>query len=180
VNNLIENITNSDFIQLVSILISSLIAIISIVISVLTLRQTNKITQEANRPYVVVYLETISVTGTPMLYLVLKNFGKSGAVIDSITYSPKYKSKFEREPFISMLNYFIAPNQSVTTAYSNEDNSAVTFTIKYHDNRKSYIDSFEINQNAIRECLLIKTHNTGMDLEKSISYAFQELIRTRL
>lgn len=174
-----KNLGTSDLIQLVSISITALIAVISITISVLTLRQTNKITRESNRPYVVIFLETISVTENTVFYLVLKNFGKTGAIIDSITFEPELESKL-RVPFASTTNFFIAPNQSVTTEYPSGNKSLITFTVKYHDNIKEYVDTFEINRNAFRECVYVKTHTSSLGLEKNISYAFQELIRTRL
>lgn len=172
----------SDQIQIISIIATTLISIVSVWIAVATLKQTNIITAEANRPYIVVYLNTIQVTSSHVQYLVVKNFGNTGAVIDSVTYEPEFKNKYSLRPFEEFKNHFIAPNQSITCACGFElPCESIVFKINYHQGKKSYSESFTINPNAFAKLLNSKSSNTKMsELEKTISYAAQELIRTRL
>lgn len=172
----------SDKIQIISILVSTLIAVISILIAIATLRQTNKITEEANRPYVVIYLDVIQVTSTFCYYLVVKNFGNTGAVIDSITFTPDFDTKYNYKPYEDFKNHFIAPNQSITTACDfSKPYKPITFTINYHKDKKKYSDSFIINPSATSGLILSKVTPSNSDsLEKVIAYSTQELIRTKL
>lgn len=58
-------------------------------------------------------IQIISIICTsPHIYLVLKNFGTSGATILNIEYDEVLDTYFKRKPFEHMQNIFIAPNQS--------------------------------------------------------------------
>lgn len=173
---------SSDKIQIISIVSTTMISIISVIISVLTLRQTNKITKEANRPYLAIYQETIQVTSTLISFLVVKNFGTTGAVIDSISYEPDFTQKYNSRPFLNLTNHFIAPNQSLTTACEFlKPYKPVTFTVKYHNGKTSYKESFIINPEANAKLTYAKsTPGNSTNLEKIIAHSAQELIRTKL
>lgn len=176
-----SQLTISVQIQLVASCISAFVAIISIIIAVATLKQTNRITKEANRPYVVLYYDSIQVTSTIVNYLVIKNLGRTGAVIDSVSHFPLFESKYGRTPFTELQNHFIAPNQTVTTACDlKECKEPVTFEVKYHDQGKTYYETFIINHQAISPNILAKTSDTNAPLEKIVAYATQELIRKQL
>lgn len=77
------SLTPSDVIQLIGILASLITSIIAIIISVLTLKQNSKTIDETSRPYVAIYAKTTNFQ-SPHYYLVVKNFGQSGATISSI------------------------------------------------------------------------------------------------
>lgn len=87
----------SDIIEIVSIITSTLLSVISLWIAVKSLKQSQKSIEiaelsieESNRPYVVVYRDFIQVLNTAHEYLVIKNFGNTGATIDSLEISPPY------------------------------------------------------------------------------------------
>lgn len=175
-------LTTSDKIQAIAIVANILISVISVTIAILTLRQTNKITKEANRPYLAIYYELIQVTSTFTPYLVLKNFGNTGAIIDSVTYSPEFKNEYNKTPFLKLSNHFIAPNQSIVTACKFEKpHKSINFTVKYHNGTSFFTESFVINPESIANLVYGKvTPNGSNNLEKIIVHSAQELIRTRL
>lgn len=80
-------LTPSDVIQLIGILASLITSVIAIIISVLTLKQNSKMIDETSRPYVAIYAKTTNFQ-SPQYYLVIKNFGQTGATISSIKCSP--------------------------------------------------------------------------------------------
>lgn len=69
-------LTPSDKVQVVGIIVSAVISVIAIFISVLTLRQNSKMIEESSRPVISIYSQSINA-GTPMLFIVVKNFGSS-------------------------------------------------------------------------------------------------------
>lgn len=172
----------SDQIQIISTIATIIISLVSVWIAVSTLKQTNKITEEANRPYVVIFLEVIQVTSTFTYYLVVKNFGNTGAIIDSISYNPDFNNKYGLKPFADFENHFIAPRQSITTACDFEKPyTPIDFTISYHVGKKSYTDTFIINPLATSGLILSKVSpSKDSSLEKVVAYATQEIIRTKL
>ena len=76
----------SDIINIISIVINSLLAIVAIFISVKTLKQSSKAIIESSRGYIVFYIDT-PLGGNQ--YLVLKNFGHSSATLKSINIIPE-------------------------------------------------------------------------------------------
>ena len=72
----------SDCINFNLCIFSFLLAAISVVTVVITLRQNHKMIQNSTRPYVVAFAQVTNFQ-EPTFYLVLKNFGASGATIES-------------------------------------------------------------------------------------------------
>ena len=70
--------------------LSFLLAAISIVTVVITLRQNNKMIENSTRPYICIYFDYTQF-GEPTGYFVVKNFGASAAYIDSLTYNDVIK-----------------------------------------------------------------------------------------
>lgn len=176
-----QNLTVSDYIQVISILISTFIAVSSIVISVFTLRQTNKITKETNRPYVVAYYDAINVSA-PIKYLIIKNFGVSSATIDSIKFEPTVLNEYTKKPmFSSLINHTIAPSQKIMTSIDVKEPRTFRITISYHLEKDKYCDSFDINLNSISDNVYAKSHPGGAGiLEKAIIDAASEITRLDL
>lgn len=69
-------------------ILSFILAVISVVTVVLTLKQNNRMIEESTRPCISVYTDEIN-TGNPFFYLIVKNFGKSPA------YITKFESDFD-------------------------------------------------------------------------------------
>lgn len=170
-------------VQIVTAVASAATAIVSAFIAYKTLKATHHSIDEANRPYVVAYVDSISVSKTYTDYFVIKNFGKSGAVIDSIKVPTDYHLYGIREEFISSLKgCFIAPNQSFISSFiSTHRDGTSTFKIQYHDDKKSYEDTFSFNELIFRNCCFSKSEpERATSLEKALYHCTEEFLRRDL
>lgn len=70
----------TDTINLFLASITTVTAIVSIAISIYTLRQNNRMVEESTRPFIVIYFTYVDSLG----YFIIKNEGNSLAVIDSL------------------------------------------------------------------------------------------------
>lgn len=75
----------STIVNIILCVLSFILAAISVVTVVITLRQNNKMIEESTRPFISVYTDEINA-GNPFFYLVIKNFGKSTAYITKFEY----------------------------------------------------------------------------------------------
>lgn len=164
----------SDKIQIISIICTSVLSTIAIIISVLTLLQNNKMIFENNKPYITIFSKVINFT-SPHTYLILKNFGLSGATILSVTYDEILNTYFKRKPFEHMRNIFIAPNQSYIYPLDFDENidKSINFKIKYQYLNKIYTETHIVNFIHYKDICFIKTH-TSKDLEE-LSEILQEM-----
>lgn len=172
-------LSTSDKIQLSGIMLSTFISVIAIVISVVTLRQNKKMIEESSRPVISVYTQSIN-PGTPMFYLVVKNFGHSTA------YMTKFKTDFDfsncygacnTRNYIEDLNRcVIAPGQAKTCwlDFSKID-QPVHFSIEYKSSIKTYSETFDVDLTAAA-CLPTKKFATPDKELLSISYSLQEML----
>ena len=170
-------------ISAISVIISAVTAITSLIIANKTLKATYHSIDEANRPYVVAYVDSIFVTTHRNDYLIIKNFGKSGAVIDSVTVPSNYHLYGITNDFISSLkNCFIAPNQSFMSSFTTMHRDGIsTFKIKYHDGQKSYEDTFSFNEMICRSCVFSKSEpKEATSLEKAFYHCTEEFLRKDL
>lgn len=172
----------TDIFQLIGIIVSSLIGLIAILVSVITLRQNNKMIEESTRPYVVAYNDLVNGSGTPIQFLIIKNFGQTAAIIDSILINPKVDVIYSDGMFKHMKNQCIAPGQSYTTAFKLSDCSiTLTVEISYHSASKSYNEIFEISQKAISDHVHAKVvANDSTKALKILAGCFQDYLRSNL
>lgn len=187
-------LTASDIIEIISIIISAILAIISLWIAIKSLKQSQKSIElaelsieESNRPYVVVYRDFIQVLNTAHEYLVIKNFGNTGATIDFWEISPPYNdSDVKFDDFKNLNNTFIAPRQSINSAvFANSANNRRTgitkISIKYHTDRRSYSDVFCINEDIMRDIIISKTNPAkSKTVEEILVKSTEELLRRSL
>lgn len=165
----------SDIIEIVSIICSSILSIVAIIVSVLTLIQNNKMIFESNKPNIVIFSKVINFT-TPYSYLILKNFGNSGASIINIEYDKDLKSFFDKIPFKNLENTFIAPNQSfVYPLLPKIDlNETITFTINYKYLNKKYSENCTVSFEHYKDIAYTKVHSSK-DI-KELSSVLQEMV----
>lgn len=182
---LIKILTVSDWIDLFGIITSLIVSIVAIVISVITIRQNNQMIEESTRPYIVVCGKTANCS-SPKFYLVVKNYGTSGAVITKFKCNYDLKELSIREkycPFEHIQGTFIAPNQSFITNLDKvnlfAEDRILKFDIEYKLNKKTYSDHFEIPIKAFVELIQTRTATQGQEL-KVISYALQDLVEKQL
>lgn len=175
--------TNSDIIQIISIIASTITSIVSIFIAIKSLKQTNKSIIDSNKSDIAIYSDYIQVSSERMNYLIIKNFGKSSAIIDSIDFSNNDFYANTKEPFYNLSNCSIAPNQTYSSRVLYKKNPYISFdvTIKYHDNIGHYDKTFHINTEAIAKQLTgLVAFSNQSELEKTISTIGQELLRKNL
>lgn len=147
--------------ELVSIVVQAITSVVAVVIAVISLVWTNKIQRDAEKPYIYAYLQNIKSSDTLITYLIIKNFGKTGAVITNVTSSPDIKSgglKFKNNPFSSFKNQLIAPGQTYAAGIGIGNSSAELETkefqlqIEYLDNRKEIKkENFSLNADALHD-----------------------------
>ena len=98
----------SDIINSILCVLSFLLAVISVVTVVITLRQNNKMIESDSRPYVVAYI--VYEEFSSLLYFYVKNFGKTGAIIKSIQIKPEFRI-YKKTCNTVLTDVMIAPMQ---------------------------------------------------------------------
>lgn len=163
-----------------------LLSFISVIILIVTIRQNHLILENDSRAYLSIYTDTTDCHAVT-LYLILKNFGKSNAIITHFECDTDLTPFSRLEgfvPFAHMENTSIAPGQSYKYALSQaplkfSEKQEINFNVSYKSNRKKYSESIcvslppiwdEIHTNAPSEMCAIKV----------ISNALQDINRRML
>ena len=176
----------SDWINVALTTLSFILAIISVVTVILTLRQNKKMIESSSRPYIVVYGDMTNFSDL-QFYIILKNFGKSGAIIKNLT-CDKDLSKFnygtDLTPFESIKNTMLAPNQNFICsidhlALKQNNINTLNVSIEYEFCGKTYNENYTVNYGAFRKNLTAAISNRGKELE-IISYTLQEMVQKDL
>lgn len=158
-----------------------ILAVISVIILIITVRQNSLMLESESRAYIAIYAEIIYVHSTGF-YLIMKNFGKSSAIINSLecdTNLSKFAYVETLAPFSHMENTSIAPNQSFKSAlqYGNliiSEIPSINFKITYTSNNKKYSETFCINLKALTGLVNTKSPSKEEPV-KIISYALQDI-----
>ncbi len=174
----------STIVNIILCVLSFILAAISVVTVVITLRQNNKMIEESTRPVISVYTDEINA-GNPFFYLIVKNFEKTHDYIAEFEYDFDfkgcYKIRNDRDYLEGLNNAVLAPGQSriCTLDYAKIDKE-VTFTLEYHSGaKKVYSDKFTIDLKAGVSMPYGKVATEGKEL-RTISYALQEMLQKNL
>lgn len=175
----------SDWINLSLSIASFLLAVISVVTVVITLKQNSKMIENSSRAYITVY-GAITNYQAPLYYLIIKNFGSSSARVT------KFKPNFDLSasvdkgkpiPFLHIVGTDIAPGQSFAAPvlYKNlsEQSEHITFEIEYISNSKTYHDIATIELSAYGELPIKRASSEGNEF-KIISYTLQDIAEKML
>lgn len=131
----------------ISTWIQATASVLGIVISVITLIRDHCIRNDSLRPYVVCTTKAITVQKITYCYLVLKNFGQTGAYITSVRATPGLKSFFafkaQNNPFSNMKMQFIAPGQSYSACLCILDREE-KFDLFKESSQSTMVDSFDL------------------------------------
>ncbi len=159
-------------------ILSFILAAVSVVTVVVTLRQNSKMIESSTRPYINIYFD-YSQMGNPNGYFIVKNFGASSATITSLTYSEsikKHPTSLSDLPaiFDGLIGSTVVPNQKYLAPFKLYEYSgdAAIFTITYKSARRTYKDRFEIN--VCNYGKLVKPRLEDKNY-KAISYPIQEI-----
>lgn len=170
-------LSTSDIIQLLSILISLFTSIIAIIISLISIRQNTKSLEESVKPCIAIYVDQITICEQKS-YFVIKNFGSNPGIITEFiflnppeTITPMFQSNFDK-----LHNIVLAPGQSKLICFDCNDfseNTVYTFKISYKNGRKRYTDTYDIN---IRNFTQIPTFRPETKSEYAISNSLRAII----
>lgn len=149
-------------IQLFLSIITSVTAILSIVISVLTLHQSNKVSRDSQRAYISFF---VTKKENSIDYeLNIKNFGNSSGELLSVDISPPLcyeKTELQlhnRKILTDFTNIYLAPGQSIKTffPFNNYPNKKLDIEVTYKTLGAQYIESYHMNLDYISSILSIK------------------------
>lgn len=174
--------TTTEIINICIAATTALTAIISVIIATLTLRQNKKMLEDESRPYVTVY-GAITKISAPRFYIIVKNFGKSAAIIDEFTFSPQLQQYGNLgAPFQNFSGTMIAPGQSFKAVIEGRNYSelpTVKFNIHYHWRKKHYEKTVSLKIEAYNENVVYRIPAKNGDLH-IISDALQEIVDQNL
>ena len=170
----------STIVNIVLCIFSFLLAVISVVTVVITLRQNHKMIENSTRPYIVIYNDLVDVT-VPIQFLVIRNFGQTAAKIETVDITPKVDFTYSDDLFGRMKNQTIAPGQSYSTAFTVDNSVTLTAKVIYLAGKKRYEETYTISQKAISDHVHSKI--SSVDESRSlaiIANCFQDYLRLKL
>lgn len=177
--------TLSDKINLTLAIGSFLLAALSIITILVTIRQNSKMIEASTRPNVVIY-GTYTDVQNPNYYLIIKNFGSSSALITDFQYSDNLKDYTLADGFIPLSDvkgFCLAPNQSIMSNIDplkiEPNMNSFEFDITYKSSTHRYTDHFSINPGTDVPNIRLRASTENKEL-KIISYCLQELIERML
>lgn len=182
-NNIVNQITVSDWIQIIIAIITLGGIISSIVIAVKTLKQNSRMIEETSRPNIIIYKDTLNIN-SPISFIVIKNIGGSLAHITSIHFDNKLVEKLnwhsqDVAEVLNMLNdSYIAPQQFYRIPIDIKDITfkTISINVSYTNGIKSYNDCYTLSLKQDSKIALMQQHQSRDEL-KVISNAIQELIK---
>ena len=139
----------SDIIEIIGIFASLITSITAIVISVKTLKQNSKMIEESTRPNIQIY----PVYSGEIVYIIIKNFGSSEAILDSIHCDHEFipsetlGDDLGTKIFDSVNGALFSPGYSIQCPLIAHAvaNATFNFKIKYHSTTKTYESAFSFN-----------------------------------
>mgnify|MGYP003621982487 CR=1 FL=1 len=176
--------TTSDIIEVLSIITSTIIGLISIYYSNKAIKiasnankLTAEITAETNRPVVVAYLETIEIESFHK-YMVIKNFGNTPATILDL----KFMQSIDEYDFnmSSLIGYTIAPSQKFMHVIDNDLKGTVIINIIYQTvTGQNFDEVYQVKLNATEKLFWIGSNDQDKQLKfmKNAAEAFIKVLK---
>lgn len=130
-------LSTSDIIQLIGIMVAIITGIFSIAISVITLRQNSKIVKESNKAQIEIF--PFKVYGDIYPKIRIQNFGMTtGRIIDIKTIPEMPVEHMIINPFEFYKDLSLAPNQSFTTTFCKSNSNEADVPIEVFDVEITY------------------------------------------
>ncbi|HEM3683747.1 TPA: hypothetical protein ACGOYD_001179 [Streptococcus suis] len=176
--------TSSDIIELLSIITSTIIGLISIYYSNKAIKiasdankLTAEITADTNRPVVVAYLETVEIENFHK-YMVIKNFGNTPATILDL----KFMQSIDEYDFnmSSLIGYTIAPSQKFMHVIDNDLKGTVIVNIIYQTvTGQNFDEVYQVKLNATEKLFWIGSNDQDKQLKfmKNAAEAFIKVLK---
>lgn len=163
--------TLSDWINLSLSAFSLLLAIISVISVVITLRQNHKMIENATRPYIGIKYETTILPHGLERYVVVKNYGQTSAKILQINCTGNADHEYMLR--INMLSgTYLTPGQSVIYYFGGSNSGTpeeISISCRYKGTSKK-----EYQEETVLR-LVVGTYAKRSKGEESVSYALQEI-----
>ncbi len=181
-----SNFTQGNWLELVGIICSLFVGVVSLFIALKTLKQNSRMIEESTRPYVVIYSKTIYIQDTEF-FIVIKNMGQSGAIIENVACDIKladYIYLSSKNPLDKVSNTFLAPNQSVyfqldSVKLGKCKEKQLNFEIEYRTDKRTYKEKCPVNFELSSSILHIRSNVENKEM-RGIYFAMQELIEQNL
>lgn len=164
----------SIIVNIILSILSFLLAAISVVTVVITLKQNNKMLEASSKPYVVAYL--VYQEAPSYIYLCIKNFGQTSAIVKSLKIEPEF-SLHKKSSNELMNDTMLAPSQQLHFLILNEDKDKIIHddvfefdvTIEYQDccTNKLYKESYKMNMEYVMTVLSIDHSRTNLTPEQN-------------
>ncbi|HEL9623723.1 TPA: hypothetical protein U0J94_001123 [Streptococcus suis] len=176
--------TTSDVIEVLSIITSTIIGLISIYYSNKAIKiasdankLTAEITADTNRPVVVAYLETVEIENFHK-YMVIKNFGNTPATILDL----KFMQSIDEYDFnmSSLIGYTIAPSQKFMHVIDNDLKGTVIVNIIYQTvTGQNFDEVYQVKLNATEKLFWIGSNDQDKQLKfmKNAAEAFIKVLK---
>lgn len=119
-----------------------------------------------------------------MLFMVIKNFGNSPAIISKFDYdydfTDCYRYRSERDYLKDFIGSSLAPGQSrICNIDYTKITRPVTFSLEYQSGSKKYQETLTVDLRAGVNIPVPKTATSGKELQ-TISYTLQEALQKNL
>lgn len=166
-------------VNIVLCILSFVLAAVSVVTVVITLRQNSKMIEESTRPYVSIYFQPLFDTN----YLILKNFGNSTAKIVSFHTNVDFRmciADDDHLPFTHICNTYLHPGERILSPIDEvykfyEKYPVLEFDIAYSSSTKTYNEHIEINMRSYADHASIRTTVRPENAEKIIAETLQDI-----
>lgn len=139
----------SDWINAALCILSFFLSATSVVIVIITLRQNSRMLENSTRPYIAISYETMTILpGEVSRYIVVKNYGQSGAVIHNMTCDGVKDDRFLKQ-LEKIRNTSLSPSQRRLYYLGGQENlddtQTATFRYDYSGNGKHYTETITVH-----------------------------------
>lgn len=172
-------------VNIVLCILSFVLAVISVITVVITLRQNSNMIESASRPYLSIYISHIYCTDC-IDYLVLKNFGNSSARITDFQCNidlaiGAYDTS--HAPFEHIVGQSICPGEKFPIPVKLYEMCKITdtlsFSLKYSSGNQYYTDDISLSLIALADYPIMHAKTNGMELE-ALSNSLQDICEKML
>ncbi|MBE6682398.1 MAG: hypothetical protein E7600_08980 [Ruminococcaceae bacterium] len=172
-----------EIINVILCVLSFVLAAISVITVVITLKQNNKMLESNSRPYVVAYL--VYQEDPSHIFFCIKNFGNTSAIINSLSINPEI-SLYKKTCNDVVNNTMLAPNQQMHFLVSKENKEKIIYecqnefsvVLEYKDccTEKVYKESYNINMEYIMTVLSVQHNKSNYTPEQNSLHNIERIL----
>lgn len=163
----------SAIINIILCILSFVLAVVSVITVIITLRQNNKMIENSTRPYITIYGQKVNF-GYTKYFLIIKNFGSSSAVITKFSSEidlSEYTLVNSSNPFEHIVGTNLAPQQSIICDLEIKklkisQIKSFPFEIEYKGVKK-YSEKIVVNFIAETENVIVRRHSNDSESNPS-------------